>query len=155
MVLVEQNQLGLQNYHDLLMNKYLFIFLSLILCQNCLAVPVIVKKIIDGDTFVGDVKFSEQAEVKSVKIRLNNVDTPELNGQCADEIKQAKYAKQRLGELIPVGSEIEIKNIKNDKYTGRIDASVFDSANRNVGSVLIKEKIGRSYSGGKRLPWCN
>lgn len=137
------------------MNKYLFVFLSIFVSQNCLAVPVVVKKIIDGDTFVADVKLSRNAEVMSVKVRLNNVDTPELNGQCPEEIKLANYAKQRLGEIIPVGATIEIKNIKNDKYSGRIDASVFDSANRNVGDILVKEKIGRSYSGGKRLPWCS
>lgn len=136
------------------MYKFLIVFLSLTLCQNCLALPVVVKKIIDGDTFVADIKLSKDAQIMSVKVRLNNVDTPELNGQCEDEIRQAKYAKQRLAELIPVGSEIEIKNIKNDKYMGRIDANVFDSANRDVGVVLIKEKIGRSYSGGKRLSWC-
>ena len=114
------------------MNRYLFVFLSIILCQNCLAVPVTVKKIIDGDTFVADVKLSRNSEVMSVKVRLNNVDTPEMNGQCKDEIIRAQYAKQRLSELIPVGSEVEIKNIKNDKYVGRIDASVYDSANRDI-----------------------
>ena len=124
-------------------------------CQICLATPVRVTYIIDGDTFVGDVLLADKTEAMSVKIRLRNVDTPELHGDCESEIKRAKYAKQRLSELIPVGSTVEIKNIKNDKYTGRIDANVYDSANRDIGSVLIKEKVGRSYNGGKRKSWCN
>ena len=86
-------------------------------------------------------------------MRLRNVDTPELHGQCDAEIKMANSAKQRLGELIPVGSNIEIKNIKDDKYAGRIDANVFDSRGRDVGTILIKEKLGHSYSGGKRKSW--
>ena len=49
----------------------------------------------------------------------------------------------------------QIKNVKNDKYAGRIDANVFDAAGRDVGSILVKEKIGRPYSGGKRLSWCD
>ena len=105
----------------------------------CLATPVRVKYIIDGDTFVGDIILADKTEVMSVKVRLRNVDTPELHGNCESEIKRAKYAKQRLEELIPTGSTVEIKNVKNDKYAGRIDANVYDSANRDIGSVLIKE----------------
>ena len=138
-----------------IMKRLLSIFCMCVLCQNCLATPVRVTHIIDGDTFVGDIILADKTEVVSVKVRLRNVDTPELHGDCEEEIKRARYAKQRLEELIPKGSIIEIKNIKNDKYSGRIDANVYDSANRDVGSVLIKEKVGRSYSGGKRKSWCN
>ena len=120
-----------------------------------MATPVRVAHVIDGDTFVGDVILADKTEVMSVKVRLRNVDTPELHGNCESEIKRAKYAKQRLEELIPSGSVIEIKNITNDKYAGRIDANVYDSANRDIGLVLVKEKVGRAYSGGKRQSWCN
>ena len=99
--------------------------------------------------------LADNIEVLSVSVRVLNVDTPEIHGECIDEIVKALYAKQRLGELIPEGTTIEIKNIKNDKYPGRIDANVFDSANRDVGLILVKEKVGRPYSGGKRESWCN
>ena len=107
------------------------------------------------NTFVGDVFLADGIEVLSVSIRLINVDTPEIHGECAEEIRRAEYAKQRLSELIPEGSIVEIKNIKNDKYAGRIDANVYDSANRDVGLVLVHENVGRPYSGGKRQSWCN
>ena len=126
-----------------------------LVCQCCFATPVRVAYIIDGDTFVGDVLLNDKTEIKSVKVRLRNVDTPEIHGNCESEIKRAEYAKQRLGELIPVGSTVEIKNVKNDKYVGRVDANVYDAANRDIGSVLVKEKIGRSYSGEKRKSWCD
>ena len=137
------------------MKKFALLVCMFVLCQNCLATPVRVTYIIDGDTFIGDILLADKTEVMSVKVRLRNVDTPELHGDCESEIKRANYAKQRLGELIPVGSTVEIKNVKNDKYAGRIDADVYDSANRDVGQVLIKEKVGRAYSGGKRKSWCN
>lgn len=137
------------------MKKFALLVYLCFICQNCLATPVRVSYIIDGDTFVGDILLADKTEVMSVKVRLSNVDTPELHGDCESEIKRANYAKQRLGELIPVGSTVEIKNVKNDKYAGRIDANVYDSANRDVGQVLIKEKVGRAYSGGKRKSWCN
>ena len=137
------------------MKKLLMLFCGLMCCHVCLATPVVVKYIIDGDTFVGDVLLKDGIEVLSVSIRLRNVDTPEIHGDCESEIRRAEYAKQRLTELIPLGTMVEISNIKNDKYPGRIDANVYDSANRDVGLVLVSEKIGRPYSGGKRQSWCN
>jgi len=136
------------------MKKYLVAFLVCVFCYDCFATSVVVKRIVDGDTFIADVLLNNGDMVKSVSVRLRNVDTPELHGQCDAEIKMANSAKQRLGELIPVGSNIEIKNIKDDKYAGRIDANVFDSRGRDVGTILTKEKLGRSYSGGKRKSWC-
>ena len=137
------------------MKKIILVFCLFFVGQGCLATSARVTYIIDGDTFVGDVILPDKTEVKSVKIRLRNVDTPELHGKCESEIKRAKYAKQRLSELIPVNSIVEIKNVKNDKYAGRIDANVYDNANRDIGSVLIKENVGRRYSGEKRKSWCD
>ena len=147
------NQPGPRNCHNI-MKRFITSFCAFVVCQSCLATPVRVAYIIDGDTFIGDILLSDKTEVKSVKVRLRNVDTPELHGDCQSEIKRAKYAKQRLAELIPVDSVVEINNIKNDKYPGRIDANVYDSANRDVGKILVKEKVGRVYKGGKRKSWC-
>ena len=139
-----------------IMKKIIFAFLSFCLTESmCLAVSVVVNHIVDGDTFTGDVILDNGTKVKSVSVRLRNVDTPEIHGECDSEIMMANRAKQRLSELIPTGSNIEIKNIKNDKYFGRIDANVFDSRGRDIGVILIHEKLGRPYSGGKRLSWCN
>ena len=137
------------------MKRFLVLFCMGFICQSCLATPVVVKYVVDGDTFIGDVLMADHIEVMSVSIRLINVDTPEIHGACDDEIRRAEYAKQRLEELIPIGSTVEIKNIKNDKYPGRIDANVYDGAGRDVGQVLVREKVGREYSGGKRQSWCN
>ena len=137
-----------------MIRKFLFFVTVGLVCQNSFATPVIVRYIVDGDTFIGDVLLDKDIEVKSVSIRLRNVDTPEIHGECDEEIKRAEYAKQRLSELIPVGSTVEISNIKDDKYPGRIDAKVYDAANRDIGWVLVREKVGREYHGGKRQSWC-
>lgn len=137
------------------MKKILFYIFSLILCSDCFATSALVRYIIDGDTFVADILLNEKIKTKSVSVRLRNVDTPEIHGQCDWEIERANIAKQRLAELLPIDSVVEIKNIKDDKYPGRIDANVFDERGCDVGLILIKEKIGRSYSGGKRKSWCN
>ena len=117
------------------------------------AVPAVVKYIVDGDTFSAGVKLVDDTVV-SVRVRIRNVDTPEMHGECVDEIIAANVARNRLSELLPVDSVVELENIKDDKYLGRIDANVLDAKGRDVGKILIREGLGRAYSGGKRKPWC-
>ncbi len=132
--------------------------IGIFICLMCVvshayAVPAVVKYIVDGDTFSAGVKLEDETMV-SVRVRIRNVDTPELHGECVDEIVAANVAKNRLAEMLPVGTVVELGNIKDDKYLGRIDATVRDSRGRDVGRVLIREKLGRAYSGGKRKSWC-
>ena len=77
-----------------------------------------------------------------------------MNGDSAYERSRAIAARDRLSEIIPVGSMVELSNVKDDKYLGRIDANVADSRGRDVGEILIREKYGRKYNGGRRKSWC-
>ena len=122
---------------------------------NCvLAVPARVGHIIDGDTFSGVVKLDQDVEI-SVRVRMRNVDTPEINGECDLERTRAVQARERLREIMPTGTVVELTNIKDDKYLGRIDANVLDASGQDVGTRLIKEGFGRKYNGGRRDKWCN
>lgn len=117
------------------------------------AMPATVGYVYDGDTFAAVVHVDRKTDV-NVRVRLINVDTPEMHGDCDSEIRRANAARNRLMELIPNGSTVELKNIKDDKYAGRIDANVILPNGRDVGKILINEKLGRPYSGGKRASWC-
>ena len=109
--------------------------------------------IIDGDTFAARVSLDDDIKI-TVRVRIANVDTPELHGNCDYEIRMANIARDRLAQLIPIGSIVELTGIHDDKYLGRIDANVFDVAGNDVGKILIKEKLGRVYNGGRRAGWC-
>ncbi len=109
--------------------------------------------IIDGDTFGASVFFDKDISAK-VRVRMANIDTPEIKGQCQSEKDAAIAAKNRLGVIMPVGSVVDLTNIKDDKYLGRIDANVFDASGNDVGLTLIKERLGRPYDGGRRRGWC-
>lgn len=135
------------------MRKILLGLISLVVVAPAFAVPGRVGYVIDGDTFSCAVKLADDIEV-SVRVRIRNVDTPEIHGDCDYEQEMALRAKNRLAELIPVDSVVELTNIGDDKYLGRIDANVIDAAGRDVGNILIQEKLGRPYSGGHRAPWC-
>jgi endonuclease YncB( thermonuclease family) len=115
--------------------------------------PATVGYVYDGDTFAAVVHIDSKTDV-NVRVRIANVDTPEMHGDCDSEIHRANMARNRLMELIPNGSTVELKNIKDDKYAGRIDANVILPNGRDVGKILINEKLGRPYSGGKRASWC-
>lgn len=115
--------------------------------------PATVDYIVDGDTFAATVHVADGIDVPA-RVRLMNVDTPEMKGECAHEIKMANRARDALGQMVPVGTRVELRDIKDDKYLGRIDAYVSGADGVDVGRKLIKAGLGRSYSGGKRQPWC-
>ena len=118
------------------------------------AMPATVDYVYDGDT-IAAVAHVENGTDVNVRVRLANVDTPEMHGACESETKRANAARERLVQLVPRGTVVELKNIKDDKYVGRIDANVILPDGRDVGRVLINEKHGRPYGGGKRAGWCN
>lgn len=132
------------------------------LCFACIAgaanaaasAMAMVDYIFDGDTFAAHVYMDDDIRIP-VRVRLMNIDTPEIHGKCEYEIMRANMARDRLAELIPVGSMVQLSKIKDDKYPGRIDAFVKMSDGRDVGNVLMSEKLGRPYSGGRRAGWCD
>ncbi|MBQ7185658.1 MAG: thermonuclease family protein [Alphaproteobacteria bacterium] len=137
------------------MIKKQFVFLlGCMFFGDAVAVPARVGYVIDGDTFAAIVNLDPDVEI-SVRVRLRNVDTPEINGECEYERARAAAAKVHLAKIIPTGATVQLENIKDDKYLGRIDANVFDADGNDVGDVMIKDGFGRRYSGGRRQPWCD
>ena len=104
--------------------------------------------VIDGDTFT----------VRSERIRLANIDAPEIgHPKCDAERRLGLMARKRLGVLLGSG-EVEIK--RGDPKSGRMKdrysrtlATVYING-KDVGEALIGEELARAW-GGKREPWCN
>mgnify|MGYP003307061627 CR=1 FL=1 len=136
------------------MNKILGAIFGVSLSYSAMAVPAVVDYIFDGDTFSAGVMLDDDIQI-TVRVRLINVDTPEMNGMCESEIDKAHAAKEFVSELLPVGTVVDLQNIKDDKYLGRIDANVILPDGRDVGRVMIDSGLARPYSGGKRAPWCD
>ena len=137
----------------LLVNKFWGAIFGMLLSCSAMAVPAVVDYVLDGDTFAGVVNLDQDIKV-TVRVRIINIDTPEINGECVAEIVKAKSAKAFVSELLPVGMTVDLQNIKDDKYLGRIDANVILSDGRDLGDVLIKQKLARPYNGGRRYGWC-
>ena len=117
------------------------------------AVPAVVDYHFDGDTFSAGVMLDTDVEI-TVRVRLINIDTPEINGKCTAEKVMAQSARDLLTTIIPRGTVVDLQNIKDDKYLGRINANVILPDGRDVGQIMIDSGLARPYSGGKRQPWC-
>lgn len=118
-----------------------------------ISVAAVVDYIVDGDTFAGRVLLADDVTI-TIRVRILDIDAPEISGQCDSEIKMAKTAKNKLAELIPTGSKVTLANVKDDKYLGRIDAIVFNSDGENIGDIMFGKGLVRKYDGGTRKGWC-
>lgn len=108
-----------------------------------------VVRVIDGDTLVVDLPCDIDLVCKSISVRAEHIDTPEIRGKCDKEKDLARQAKKVMTETFPSGDSIILKNTKRDKYF-RILANIPE-----VRDELIAKGLARDYEGGKKLGWCD
>jgi endonuclease YncB( thermonuclease family) len=96
----------------------------------------------DGDTFW----------LAGEKIRILDIDTPELNGQCASEQLLAIRARDRLLELLNAGPFELVEQGRHRDRNGRLLRIVVRHG-RSIGDRLVAEGLARTWS-GRREPWC-
>ena len=101
-------------------------------------------RVIDSDTF----------EHGGVRVRIADIDTPELRGRCAYETERADRATRRLEALIAVGP-FELHRLPNgrdeDRYGRKL--RIATRGGRSLGDTLVAEGLARTWS-GRREPWC-
>ncbi len=124
---------------------------TVILAQEFRTVYANVLSIYDGDTITVVFKDAEGNDIKE-KIRILELDTPEIKGKCSFEKKKAIQARDRLVDLVS-DYPVRIEFFKRDKYK-RMLAHVYTHEGINVAEQLIKENLGRPYAGGRRS-WCD
>ncbi|WP_210386044.1 thermonuclease family protein [Phyllobacterium sp. SYP-B3895] len=103
--------------------------------------------VVDGDTI----------HYNGEKIRIANIDTPEISGaKCDTELKRGLNAKAAL-KLLLEGETLEVR--RGDPTTGRtIDKygrtlALVSIRGRDVGTILIQQRHARPWV-GRRMPWC-
>jgi micrococcal nuclease len=89
--------------------------------------------------------------LRGEKIRIVDIDAPELNGDCGYENRLAVRARTRLIQLLNAG-DFEISRTGKDRY-GRTLATLHRSG-RSIGAQLVSEGLARTWS-GRREPWCH
>jgi endonuclease YncB( thermonuclease family) len=116
------------------------------------AYPAEVVRVIDGDTFEARVRVWPGLDVDT-KVRLRNIDAPELHARCRDEFRKAEAARAALQAILAAGG-VMISRVGLDKYAGRVDALVATRSTADVSAALLSGGWARSYDGGRRGRWC-
>lgn len=103
-------------------------------------------KVVDGDTFDAIVELGFNMTA-TLRFRLQNIDTPELNSKFTSEVAEALKAKARVIELV-LDKDIILKSFKNGAPTlireviyNRWEASVILMDGRVLKDILISENL--------------
>lgn len=124
-------------------------------------VPVSYVSNYDGDTLI----LSRTVQVKAlsadaetemrekIKVRIENIDTAEVEANCSAELDLAVKAKAEVRKILtaPQASIVLVTARKRDAY-GRLLARVEVNGN-DIGETLIGLGLARRWD-GKRHPWC-
>jgi len=115
-------------------------------------VPARVVDVIDGDSLRVRALIWVGQELETV-VRLAGVDAPELRGKCASEREAAVRARSRLTLLVGDG-QVRLRDVRFDKYGGRVLASVESSRGEDMASRMVGDGLVRRYDGAARSSWC-
>jgi endonuclease YncB( thermonuclease family) len=108
--------------------------------------------ILDGDTVEARVHVWMGQEVVT-RVRLRDIDAPEIGSACAEERQRAVAARERLASLIGSG-DVTISDVQADKFFGRVVARLATADGMDAGATLLGERLARTYAGGRRTSWC-
>lgn len=99
-------------------------------------------RVVDGDTF----------DYAGERIRIADIDTPELKSRCEEEGRLARAATARLKTLLAAGP-FELKRFGRgeDRYGRKL--RIVTRGGRSLGDVLVSEGLARTWT-GQREPWC-
>lgn len=98
-----------------------------------------VVRVIDGDSVEVTIDLGFKIYKRDV-VRLEGIDTPELNSKDEEAREKAQAAKERLEQLLPVGATVFLDSRRLEKY-GRILGAIYigEEPTVSVGEVLLIE----------------
>lgn len=100
--------------------------------------------VVDGDTFW----------FRGAKIRIADIDTPELSPpRCERERQRGMAAKRRLLEILNSGPLVFRSTARDEDRFGRKLRVVY-RGDRSVGDILVAEGLARKWEGSRR-GWCD
>lgn len=100
-------------------------------------------RIVDGDTF----------DHGSIRIRIADIDAPEVRGRCAHERELASRATSRMRALLVAGPfELERTGTRDVDVYGR-KLRIVTRGGRSLGATMVAEGLARPWR-GHREPWC-
>ena len=106
----------------------------------------------DGDTFRVNIDSLPPIVGKNIAIRLNGVDTPEIQGKCQYEKDLALEARDFVRNKLANAKEIKLTKIERGKYFRVVARVVIDGV--SLEQDLLDLGLAYKYNGGKKSSWC-
>ena len=107
----------------------------------------------DGDTCYVVAKTLPES-LRNMSIRILGIDTPEIRADCLEEKDLALQGRAFANDMFKNADNIEFRNLKWDKYGGRILADVYIDG-ISYKDEIIEAGLAREYYGDKKIGWCN
>ncbi len=114
-----------------------------------------IRGVADGDTVVSALDLP--CPLCKVSVRIRGIDTPESNhlAKCRAEQLKGIEAKTFLKTYLHGKTVMTARDIKWDKYGGRIDATV-EVDGVDIGNLMIEKGYAKPYPGvGPKPDWCS
>lgn len=108
---------------------------------------------IDGDSVLFEALWSPLVDNKTIIIRLDGLDSPELHAKCSEEKERAIKAKEYLATTLLKAKKIEVSVLGWDKWGGRLLGRVYADG-VDVNDQMLREGLAREYHGEKKQGWC-
>ena len=107
-----------------------------------------VNRIIDGDSIVLDLDLGFDTWINNQSVRLVGVDAPESRTRDLVEKQFGNLAKERVNELLEIGSYVIVKTYKDKEGKfGRILGEIVTNEEININDLLIEERLAVFYEG--------
>jgi len=107
----------------------------------------------DGDTCYVSAPVLP-GKLSKMSVRVLGIDTPEIKGKCEKEKELALIGRQTANQLFRAADVIEFKDLKWDKYGGRVLSNVYLDG-KLYSDILIEKGLARPYDGGAKKGWCD
>jgi endonuclease YncB( thermonuclease family) len=108
-------------------------------------------KVYDADTITIASKLPyNESLLYRLPVRLNGLDTPEINGKgVEEEEKEAAVVARNFVSNLVLNKYVRLENIVSEKY-GRILADVY-IGDVHLNGLLLKERYAVKYDGGTKV----
>jgi micrococcal nuclease len=110
--------------------------------SNLYTYQITIKKVIDGDTVVGDVDLGFNFVLRNQHVRLARINAPEMHGES--KVQGEKSREALLNKIF--GKNAYIKTHKDDKEKyGRLLADLYLEDGTCINDWLLSENLARPY----------
>lgn len=137
------------------MGKHMKIFIFIFILFNITSAEILdidrVRRVIDGDTIVVDLRCKPDILCKNMKIRLVDIDTPEIRTKDKNIKRKGLIAKHQLREEIRRGDYLELRKCSRGKYFRLVCDLRINGL--SASELMISGGYARYYDGGTKIIW--